>query len=158
MRRIPVLVQVGAGTETKDLSPANGTWRLVTTPVTSIECETSVYSDFTRPGPAGRWLRRLLLHPTPGRDRSRHQDHQGDGELDEAKGQLQVQRTRRRERLSVRAETEEIPQEALLQALHLAEDLSEPRGRPLHVRSQGLGRRRTGRQPGEEEHHRHSAD
>ena len=63
-----------------------------------------------------RWLRRLL-HPTPGRDRSGHEDHQGDGELDEAKGQLQVQCGRRRERLSVRAETEEIPQEALLQAL-----------------------------------------
>ena len=63
-----------------------------------------------------RWLRRPLPHPTSGRDRSRHQDHQDDGELDEAKGQLQVRCRRRRERLSVRAEIDEIPQEALLQA------------------------------------------
>ena len=46
----PVVVQVGADTETKDPSPANGTWRLVAIPVTSIgECETTIYSDLTQP-------------------------------------------------------------------------------------------------------------
>ena len=74
MRRVPVVVQVGAGTETKDLSPAIGTWRLVATPVPASNAKPP--STATSPARVrwGRWLRRLLPHPTPGRDRSRHQD------------------------------------------------------------------------------------
>ena len=45
----PVVVEVGMDNDTKDPSPANGTWRLVAMPVTSIECETTIYADLTQP-------------------------------------------------------------------------------------------------------------
>ena len=45
----PVVVQVGTDSVLESPSPENGTWRLVALPVTSIECETTIYSDLTQP-------------------------------------------------------------------------------------------------------------